>query len=457
MNKALVDKYNRPTPRYTSYPPANFFTTEYGAEQYLQAVEASNNEGIRQLSFYIHIPFCPRICHYCACNAYPMVTRPEVERYMQALLREIDIVCQRLDPERQITQIHYGGGTPTAIPLHWLAKINKRLTERFRLAQGAELAIECHPGYLSLHNWQELVEAGFNRVSLGVQDFHPEVLRAVNRQASREAFEDIFALLRQAGVQINLDLIYGLPGQSVESFAENIERAIQLQPDRLVTFSYAHVPWVKESQRILERLGLPDSETKSAIFARVKAMLGKAGYEAVGLDHFVRPSDPLAIAQREGLLHRNFQGYCSRATTGQVYAFGVTAISQLSGSYAQNTKDIGEYINSIERGLLPIERGYNLNPKEQMAGEIIASLMCNGQLRWSELAETFGSTAVQIEQAVYRNEDLIHSLCADRLIEEADWGIKVLPEGQAFVRVIASAFDPLMQSSTAPRPYSLAL
>lgn len=456
MNE-LVTKYNRPTPRYTSYPPANFFSTDYTAEQYLQAVETSNHEGIRNLSFYIHIPFCPKMCHYCACNAYPMEARPQVERYMQALLSEIDIVCQHLDPSRPITQIHYGGGTPTAIPLHWLAKINDRLISRFGLAPGAEVAIECHPGYLSLGGWQELVKAGFNRMSLGVQDFHPEVLQAVNRQASREAFEDIFTLLRQAGIQINLDLIYGLPRQSVESFAENIKKAIALQPDRLVTFSYAHVPWVKEGQRILEQIGLPDSETKSAIFAKTKTLLTEAGYEAVGLDHFVRPHDPLAIAQRERMLHRNFQGYCSRATTGQVYAFGVTAISQLSASYAQNTKDIPNYITAIEAGHLPIERGYNLSKSEQLAGEIITSLMCNGQIHWADLVQHHSQANQPITEEIYRNEELLNSLSEDGLITLSTQGVNITTKGQAFARVIASAFDPLMQNSTQPRPYSLAL
>lgn len=456
--KHLFDKYNRPTPRYTSYPPANFFSVDYTADQHLEAIRLSNGEGLRNLSFYIHIPFCPKLCHYCACNAYPMGRRPEVEAYMQALLREIDLVCEALDPNRPITQIHYGGGTPTAIPLDWLARINERLQSRFALAEGAEVAIECHPGYLSLGAWRELLRAGFNRVSLGVQDFNPEVLRAVNRQESREPFEDIFALLREHGVQINLDLIYGLPLQSEASFADNIRRAIALSPDRLVTFAYAHVPWVKEQQKVLQDLGLPTSEERAAMFAVAKRLLTEAGYSGVGMDHFVRPQDPLAIARDEGSLHRNFQGYCSRATTGQVYAFGVTAISQLTHSFAQNTKSIAAYIELLERGVLPVERGYALKSSEVLAGEIIAAIMCNAELRWADIAETIGCSPEELQGQVYQDEALLSSLVADGLVERSAEGLRLTGAGLPFVRIVASAFDPNMREGLGRQgTYSLAL
>lgn len=453
----LISKYNRAIPRYTSYPPANFFTPDYDSEDYINALESSNTQGIRALSFYIHIPFCPRLCHYCACNAYAMEARPRVEAYMQAVLDEIDLVCRHLDKTRPITQIHYGGGTPTAVPLHWLAKINDKLRSYFPLAPEAEVAIECHPGYLSLEAWQELINAGFNRVSIGVQDFHPEVLEAVNRAQSRERFEDIFALLRAKGLRINLDLIYGLPRQTTESFEDNIRRALELAPDRLVTFGYAHVPWVKEQQRQLEALGLPTSNERAEMFAQAKALLLSAGYKALGLDHFVRPDDPLYTAAQTGQLHRNFQGYCTRATTGQVYAFGVTAISQLTAAYAQNTKSIGHYLERIASGRLALERGYALGKSEQIAGEVIASLMCNGHARWVELAQTLGLNLEQFHASLYRDEALLHELAKDKLISISPEELRLSPEGLAFVRIVASAFDPLMADDSRPRPYSMAL
>ncbi len=456
MNE-LIQRYNRPAPRYTSYPPANFFSVEYGEMNLLEAVEASNKEGIRNLSFYIHVPFCPQLCHYCACNAYSMEGKAAVERYMQAVLQELEMVCSKLDKTRPITQIHYGGGTPTAIPLHYLAKINVRLMSLFPLADGAEIAIECHPGYLSLSGWQELIDAGFNRFSLGVQDFSEEVLKAVNRRPSRERYEDIFAILRKAGVSINLDLIYGLPRQTVESFSENIRRAIELGPDRLVTFSYAHVPWVKPAQNILAQMGLPTQEQKTKMFSVAKELLSSKGYKSVGLDHFVKPDDALWIAQEEKMLHRNFQGYCTRATTGQVYAFGVTAISQLSSAFAQNTKSIPDYVETVEAGHIPIERGYRLNPSEQIAAEAIASIMCNYRVLWEDLQQQFTLSREELLETLYFDESTLRSLERDQLIVWSDDGIEVLEPGRIFVRIVASALDPLFQSSSKNQPYSMAL
>lgn len=454
----LISKYNQPVPRYTSYPPANFFATDYTSDIHIKQIKQSNSEGINTLSFYIHIPFCPKLCHYCACNAYPMEQRSNVEIYMNALLEEIELVTEHIDKSRPITQIHYGGGTPTAVPLHWLARINHKLMGLFPLAEGAEIAIECHPGYLSLKGWEELVKAGFNRVSIGVQDFHPDVLKAVNRQESREAFEDIFSLLRKHNIQINLDLIYGLPLQTIESFRENIKRAISLQPDRLVTFSYAHVPWVKEGQRILEILGLPEGNIKNQMFHEASKLLHQNAYHSVGLDHFVRANDPLYLAKEKGLLHRNFQGYCTRATTGQVYAFGVSAISQLSGAFAQNTKDIPRYIEVITKNkALAIERGYKLKRNEQIAGEIIAAIMCNGKVLWEDIAKTLGVSIAELMIEQYQNKPLLDELINDRLITMDGLGVIVTQEGERFIRIIASAFDPLMQNKSSKNTYSLAL
>lgn len=457
IDSILISKYNRPTPRYTSYPPANYFQPSFGSDDLRKAIVKSNQEGIKGLSFYIHVPFCPRLCHYCACNAYEMEKRDNVDAYMQAVLDELEMIIPLLDTSRPIMQIHYGGGTPTAVPLKWLKKINEHLKSSFTLSEGAEIAIECHPAYLSLSGWEELVDAGFTRVSLGVQDFHEDVLAAVNRQPSRVAFEEIFSLLRSHGIGINLDLIYGLPKQTPQSFADNIRRAIALNPDRLVTFSYAHVPWVKSRQLILEKLGLPSAEDKSAMLAAAQSLLKEAGYYSVGMDHFVRPNDALYIAQEQGLLHRNFQGYCTRATTGQVYAVGVTAISQLAGAYAQNTKSIKFYRESIERGELPVERGYKLTQQEQLAGELIASIMCNAQIVWRDFAERYEMSISELKDIIYINRELLQSMAEDNLVVWNEDALTITDKGLPFIRIVASALDPMLAQASGKLPYSMAL
>lgn len=443
LSPELAERYNRPTPRYTSYPPANYFTEDFTEAHYREAVIASNSANPQHVSFYIHIPFCPHLCHYCACNAYAMRKAPEVEAYMQALLQEIELVLPLIDKGRKLAQIHYGGGTPSAAPLEWISRINQRLMEAFDPAPEQEISIECHPAYLDEQGWIALAEAGFNRISLGIQDFSPEVLKAVNRLPAQVKVERIFELLRARGIQLNLDLLYGLPLQTPESFAESIQQAIALAPDRLVTFSYAHVPWVKPQQKILEKRGLPTPEVKQAIFLRAKELLQEAGYRPLGLDHFVQEHDPLYRAQAEGLLHRNFQGYCTRATTGQVYAFGVTGISQLTGAYAQNTRNIDEYIQLITAGTLPIVRGYALSRDQQIAGEVIAMLMCNGRLRYAEVAALFGLSVEAMLATLKPNEELLQSLEADALITRHSEGLEVAPEAMPLIRVVASAFDPL--------------
>ncbi|MCD8193396.1 MAG: oxygen-independent coproporphyrinogen III oxidase, partial [Tannerellaceae bacterium] len=386
MNTNILEKYNQPVPRYTSYPPANYFTDTFSAGDFRTAVIRSNQAAPGHLSFYIHLPFCRHLCHYCGCNSFAMQKEEKVERYIHAVHQEIDRVTALLDPARRIAQIHYGGGSPTALPVHYLKELNEHLLSRFQTIPQPEIAIECHPGYLDEAYWQGLVEAGFNRVSLGVQDFNPEVLKTVNRRPSLLPVSRIVALLRSQQVKINMDFIYGLPHQTAASFGDTIRQAIALSPDRLVTFSYAHVPWVNKQQLLLEKAGLPSGEEKSNMFSTATGLLQAAGYQTIGLDHFVKEDDELYTALQQGQLHRNFQGYCTRRTTGQVYAFGATGISQLADSYAQNSKEIDDYIQRIESGSLATVKGYALSEEEQITREVIEMLMCNYRLDWQEVA-----------------------------------------------------------------------
>lgn len=448
MTDQLLEKYNVPVPRYTSYPPANYFSDAFNNKTYEEAIIASNNQQPGHISFYVHIPFCKHLCHYCGCNSFAMTNEKKVNEYLKAVHTEIDKVTALLDNGRMIAQIHYGGGSPTSIPVERLRELNEHMRERFQSIRDPEIAIECHPGYLDESYWESLTQAGFNRISLGVQDFDEKVLKTVNRRASLLPMETIFGILRNAGVRINMDFIYGLPHQTVQSFSQTIRRAIQLQPDRLVTFSYAHVPWVNKSQLLLEKAGLPAGEEKSNMYDTARQLLKEAGYEAVGMDHFVRPDDELFTALQTKQLHRNFQGYCTRRTTGQVYAFGVTGISQLSTAYSQNIKDITAYIETINQGGFAVTKGYSLSYEEQLTREAIESLMCNGSLDWEELARQAGISSQTYRAATAFNPERMNEFASDGLITWSEQNIQLTPKGAIFVRNVAASLDKLMLHTT---------
>ncbi len=432
----IVAKYNIPVPRYTSYPPANYFV-DITEDTYKEALQLSNTASDPHISFYLHMPFCRHLCHYCACNSYPMRSEADVASYIQAVHREIDLLAPSLDHHRQVSQIHYGGGSPTSIAPSVIQSLNQHILSIFPTIENPEVAIECHPGYLSLSDWEGLLKAGFSRFSIGIQDFDERVLKTVNRRPSKERMHDIFKVLRGGGASINLDFLYGLPGQTAASFCRSIEKAIALEPDRLVMFSYAHVPWLKKQQLILERAGLPASDEKERMFDHAARLLQAAGYVRVGMDHFVRPDDELYTALKSGQLHRNFQGYCTRRTTAQVYALGVTGISQLETAYAQNTKSIDEYLADIESGRLPIRKGYVLNKEEQVVRTVIDTLMCNYAVTLTDAQRA----------AVNYDEARLKEMEADGIITIQGNTIRLTHESSPFVRNVAALLDPLMLHS----------
>lgn len=433
LEEHIVSKYNIPVPRYTSYPPANYFG-ELSEEAYREAISKSNQTKDSNLSFYMHMPFCRHLCHYCACNSYPMRSEAAVNQYIQDIHKEIDLVAPLLENNRKVSQIHYGGGSPTSISPNIIKSINQHIFSIFPTIESPEVAIECHPGYLSLADWEGLIAAGFSRFSIGIQDFDEKVLKTVNRRPSQESMKDVFHVLRDGGVNINLDFLYGLPGQSADSFCCSIEQAIELKPDRLVMFSYAHVPWLKKQQLILEKAGLPTSDEKNSMFDNAAKLLLSAGYVRVGMDHFVRPDDELYTALKNGQLHRNFQGYCTRRTTAQVYALGVTGISQLETAYAQNTKDIDEYMDYVEQGRLPIRKGYILSQEEQTVRKVIDTLMCNYTVTLTD----------EQRSAVNYDEDRLQEMEADGIIKIQGNTISMVHESSPFVRNVAALLDPLM-------------
>ena len=405
----MRNKYNRPVPRYTSYPPANFFG-DYAEADYLEMVDKSNTARQNQISFYVHIPFCRHLCHYCGCNSYPQA-KPEVIRaYVDALHREIDLVASHIDRHRQISQIHYGGGSPTSLPVSMIRELNEHLLSVAPVIDRPEIAIECHPGYLKEKDWLQLADCGFTRYSLGVQDFNDEVLKVVNRRPSLMPVPQIVNLLHSKGATVNLDFIYGLPLQTAISFMTTITQAAMVRPDRLVTFSYAHLPQIFPRQQKLDRVGLPTDDEKSSMYEMASGILTAAGYQPVGLDHFVLPDDELAVALNQGQLHRNFQGYCTRRTTAQVYAFGVTGISQLDDAYAQNGRNISEYIDTVNQGHLYIRRGYVLSDQQKLVREVIETLMCNYSLCWSDVAARLGVSADALREACGYKESVFSEM-----------------------------------------------
>lgn len=451
---SLLKKYNGAVPRYTSYPPANHFTTDFGAGNFISLVNDSNDGKPENIAFYVHIPFCKKICYYCGCNSCATGNGSMVRPYIDALKKEFAIISPLLDKTRPVSQIHYGGGTPNSIDINFLNELNEMFFREFRLIENPEIAIECNPEFLSFDSIDELVSAGFNRFSLGIQDFNNDVLRNVNRTPSRIPPEKLFAYLKGKNdkFSINLDFIYGLPGQTADSFCATIERAIEIHPDRLVTFSYAHVPWLKKHQLILEKKGLPGSEEKMNMFLDSYDLLRNAGYEALGLDHFVLPEDDLFKAYTNNQLHRNFQGYCTRRTTGQVYAFGVTAISQLENGYSQNTHDLNQYISSVEKGLIPVERGYVISHEQKITRDVINTLMCNKKLDLGETASRYQMKTVELKNLLKYDEDRLANFVTDGLLEIEGDSFEVTETGTMFIRNIAVCFD--REYSEKNQPYS---
>jgi oxygen-independent coproporphyrinogen-3 oxidase len=440
--QSLLEKYNSPIPRYTSYPPANHFR-EFTEAEYSDLLSGSNEKKSRNIAFYIHIPFCKKICFYCGCNSCSMGKGSKVDAYMDALKKEIAMVSRYIDRSRPVSQIHYGGGTPNAIDIRKVKELNELFFSEFNFIENPEIAIECNPAYLKHNDIDMLISAGFTRFSLGIQDFDENVLKSVNRDPSAIPPEDLFRYIksRKESISVNFDFIYGLPGQSVNSFTDTMNKAAAIRPDRLVTFSYAHVPWLKKHQLILEKKGLPASSEKMDMFLTGYSILKNAGYKPLGLDHYVLPEDDLYKAYESNRLHRNFQGYCTKRTTGQVYAFGVTGISQFEEGYAQNMRDLDSYISCIENGNLPAEKGCLLNPAQKITREVIDRLMCNKKLNFPETADDLGITVKDLKDAVNFREERLDVLIDDKLADFDGNELKVTEKGSVFIRNIAVTFD----------------
>jgi len=444
----LFEKYNKPTPRYTSYPPANYFKKLEDYNDVVQILKQSNNEDPQNISIYIHIPFCHQLCLYCGCNTHITNDEKMMTKYVDTLLKEIDLLEGYLNKDRKVSQVHWGGGTPNYLPIGEIDRIINKLHERFEFIAKPEVAMECHPAHLTKAYVDDLVQMGFNRLSFGIQDFSDKVLDTVHREKPLLPIEEIVAHIQSyPQMSLNLDFIYGLPYQRLEDYAETIQRAVDLKADRLAVFSYAHVPWIKKQQKSLEKYGLPTAEEKIELFQTAYNILYKNDYKVIGLDHFAKPTDELSIALHNKQLHRNFQGYCTLDTTGQVYALGVSGISQMTSAYLQNTKDIDVYIDSINQGKFPIEKIYQVNKNEKLIRSIIEDIMCNMEVDLQDIARRYQVSLKEVYTISQPNLNELATFEKEGFLSFDNHKAVLTHKGQFFMRIIAAAFDPNMKNN----------
>jgi oxygen-independent coproporphyrinogen-3 oxidase len=442
----LLRRYDRPGPRYTSYPTAvEFHEGVDGAtyESKLTEADAVPNE---PLSLYFHLPFCRERCTFCGCSV--VITRkPEVVgRYLDYLRTEIKMVATRLPHRRTVNQIHWGGGTPTHLDSAGMRILWEAISRQFTLLPGAEVAIEVDPRVTNHEQIDTLRELGFNRLSMGVQDFTPEVQEAIGRRQGADETVDLFRYGRAAGFDsINVDLVYGLPRQDPESFRRNLEQLIPLRPDRVAVYSFAFVPWVKANQRRLDPTAFPSPETKFELFLQAIEAFTAAGYAQIGMDHFALPTDELAVAQTEGRLHRNFMGYTVMPGADQL-GFGITAIGDVRGAFVQNRKKLVGYYDALDAGILPVERGYLLDEDDKIRRHVILRLMCNFSIDMKEVESRFGIRfsdyfAVELEELKVPRESGFVRVTPRR--------IEVTERGRLFIRNIGMIFDRYLRAKRA--------
>jgi oxygen-independent coproporphyrinogen-3 oxidase len=367
-----------------------------------------------------------------------------IDEYVDAILTEFDSVTRHLDKTRLVSQVHWGGGTPNSISMKYIGRVMEKISSNFKFTANCEIAMECNPAYLTFKQVDELVALGFNRLSIGIQDFSPEVLKIINRKPSLLNEEELTGYITSKNVQVNLDFVYGLPGQTPESFEQTMIRALKIAPQRIVTFSYAHVPWVKSAQKELEKYGLPDAQLKLAMFENANRILKEAGYVSIGLDHFAKPGDELAKALQQHQLHRNFMGYCSRENTGQVYAFGATSISQMWDCFSQNIKKPEEYIKAIRSTGTAIERGYAMTSTDMLCNAVIQEIMCNQYVDLAKVADDFSISLRELVEKLQFKEQNLETFIDDGLITYNNYILNILPQGKYFLRNIAMVFDPLL-------------
>ena len=434
---SLVKKYESRGPRYTSYPTALYFSDATSAQE-LQAAALAD---ARDVSLYIHIPFCASLCRFCGCSSSVCTDPRKADEYIGLLKRELELWRDAGFGRRKVGQIHFGGGTPNFLLPEQIDRLNSLIEEFFQKDEDLEFSVELDPRTLTRQKVKAFARAGVNRASLGVQDTSEKTQKAVGRIQPQETNLAAVAYLRESGIdRINIDLMYGLPFQDRESFSRTLDDALALSPSRLALFNYAHVPWMKAAQKSLEKFGLPDAETKVGLFTQAMEFLEGAGFEYLGLDHFALPDDELVRARRDGSLHRNFQGYSTRGALTS-FAIGLTSISQTQDTYRQNHKDMPSYARSLGEGRIPTARGIKLSKEDMLRRKIIMDLMCLLKIRYADYPCDFKAKfSLALEKLKGFQVDGLVSLSPD--------GFEITKTGRIFLRDVAMLFDAYLSDPT---------
>jgi oxygen-independent coproporphyrinogen III oxidase len=448
----LLRQYDRPGPRYTSYPTAVEFSETFDERAYRERLSLAAAIADQPLSLYVHLPFCEERCFFCGCLVVITRKREVAERYLGYLRREIALLAEQLGERRRVVQYHWGGGTPTYLDPAQMEELHREVTRHFEIDPDGEVAIEVDPRVTSHEQLELLRELGFNRLSMGVQDFTPEVQQAVNRVQGAAATRDLSERARALGFSsINIDLIYGLPLQSRSSFGAAVDTVIDMRPDRVAVYSFAHVPWIRAHQKRIDPAQLPAPGQKLELFLEARDRFLSAGYDQIGMDHFALPDDELARAARARRLHRNFMGYTTRPAPDML-GVGLSAIGDVASAFAQNVKKLSGYYRALDAGRFPIERGYALDQDDRIRRHVITQLMCNFFLSREDVERRFG-----IEFEAYFARELAELRAepgpvADGLVEVHPDRIEVTPRGRLLIRNVCMTFDRYLRARSGVTP-----
>jgi oxygen-independent coproporphyrinogen-3 oxidase len=446
INPELLRRYDVAGPRYTSYPTADRFVEAFTADDYERALQQRRSGAaamVLPLSLYVHVPFCESLCYYCACNKIITKHHDRAAEYLRYLSREVDLHTTQLGVGQTVTQLHLGGGTPTFMSDSELGELMGMLRRNFTLVPGGEYSIEVDPRTIDASRLDTLAKLGFNRLSFGVQDFDPAVQKAVHRVQPAEQVFALVAAARERGFEsINVDLIYGLPQQTPESFDRTMAQIIELKPDRIALYAYAHLPERFKPQRRITTAELPGATAKVAMLSRSMAALMSAGYVYVGMDHFALPNDPLAVAKRQGRLHRNFQGYSTQPDCDLI-GLGVSSIGRIGATYSQNAKTLEEYYDFIDHGQFPVVRGLAMTRDDLLRRAVIMALMCQGQVSYESVNLAY---LIDFQTYFAAEMEVLQSQVEQGLVTLDDSGIQVTSNGWFFVRAVAMVFDRYLQA-----------
>ena len=454
FDKEVIAKYSLTGPRYTSYPTVLHFHEWFTDDSYKEQAALSNEDLIPSaLSLYFHLPFCRMVCFYCACNKIITNNQKHADKYLDYLHREIQLQGRLFDRDRIVTQLHWGGGTPTYITNQQMQALMAETRRSFTLLddESRDYSVEIDPRVTDTKTISVLHDIGFNRISVGVQDFDIEVQKSVNRIQPFEQTAEVIKKARKQGFKsVNIDLIYGLPKQTVTSFKQTLEQLADLNPDRIAVYNYAHLPHMFKTQRQINEEDLPDADEKLAILQYIIEYLQSQGYLYIGMDHFAKPSDELAISQQKGTLYRNFQGYSTQKDCDLI-GMGITAISRIGNCYAQNVHDLEDYYDCITQNQIPISRGLCLDNDDRVRRDVISRLICNFYLDFEGIEEVH---SIDFREYFHNELLMLDDMVADELCSIDETGINVLPRGRLLIRNICMVFDKYLRNDTKKKSYS---